>query len=205
MSINFNVLRKNPLLFVISGPTAVGKDSVIHALHERQLPLHFVVTANTRPPRPDEVEGVDYFFVSHEKFEEMIHNQELIEYSHVYNDYKGVPRSQVEDAFKSGKDVIMRLDVQGAEKIRKIYPQAVLIFLVPGSEEEWMERLNIRSKERTIDLSMRIEKARQEMDKLPIFDYVVVNHQDHLQEAVNTVVAIMTAEHSRVHPRKLIP
>lgn len=201
MSLDFNVLPPKPLIVVISGHSGAGKDSVLHEMKNRNLPIHFVVTANTRPPRPDEKEGVDYFFVSHQRFEEMIAKDELIEYSAVYSDFKGVPRAQVEQALQSGKDVIMRLDVQGAEKIRKIYPQALLIFLVPASEEEWKERLKNRVGQTPDDLEVRIQKAQEELLKLPLFDYVVVNPQNKLSQAVDVVEAILIAEHHRSKPR----
>jgi guanylate kinase len=103
----------------------VGKDSVVKELKNRPGKFHFVITANTRAPRPEEVEGVDYFFVSKERFEAMIKGDELVEWAHVYGDYKGVPRAQIEGALASGKDVLMRLDVQGAKKIKSLYPFAI--------------------------------------------------------------------------------
>ncbi len=144
---------------------------------------------------------MDYFFVSHERFREMIEKDELIEYSRVYEDYKGVPRSQVEEAFASGKDVIMRLDVQGAEKIRKLFPEALLIFLVPANEEEWLERFRGRNGELPTDWEVRMKKIKGELQKVPLFDYVVVNPKNKLGEAVAVVEAILTAEHHRSCPR----
>ncbi len=201
MPINFNVLTPKPLMIVISGPSGVGKDSLIHELMKRKLPIHFVVTANTRMPRPDEKEGVDYFFVSKDVFKKMIAQGELIEYSQVYEDYKGVPKRQVEQAFSSGKDVIMRLDVQGAEKIRGLYPEALLIFLVPADEDEWIERIKGRSGEPPNDLEVRIQKVKEELQKIPLFDYVVVNPQNKLIDAVDAVEAIIKAEHHRTRQR----
>jgi guanylate kinase len=188
-------------MIVISGPSGVGKDSLIHEMMKRKLPIHFVVTANTRPPRPDEKEGVDYFFVSRKRFQEMIKHNELIEYSPVYDDFKGVPKVQVEEAFASGKDVIMRLDVQGAEKIRKLFPEALLIFLVPANEEEWIERFKGRNGEPPHDWEIRMNKVRDELQKVPLFDYIVINPKNRLDEAVDTVAAIIQAEHHRTKPR----
>jgi guanylate kinase len=201
MAVDLNVLVQKPLMIVISGPSGVGKDSIIHALLQRKLPIHFVVTVNTRHPRPDEKEGIDYFFVSRERFQEMINQKELIEYSQVYEDFKGVPKSQVEQAFASGKDVIMRLDVQGAEKIRNLFPDALLIFLVPDNEEEWIERFKSRNGERPKDWDMRMSKVREELQKVPLFDYVVVNPKNKLDEAVDVVEAIIKVEHHRTYPR----
>ncbi len=125
----FNLYHPEPLLIVISGPSGVGKDSVIQCMKDRGLPFHFVITATTRPKRPEEQHGVDYYFLSHDEFAGMIDQEELLEYAIVYNDYKGIPRQQVRQALASGKDVVMRLDVQGADTIRRLCPEAVLIFL----------------------------------------------------------------------------
>jgi guanylate kinase len=201
MPIDFNVLLHKPLMIVISGPSGVGKDSLIREMIHRKLPIHFVITTNTRSPRQDEKEGVDYFFVNKKCFQEMIDRDELIEYSQVYEDFKGVPKRQVEQAFASGKDVIMRLDVQGAEKIRKLYPDALLIFLVPANEKEWIERFKGRSGEPPKDLDMRINKAKEELRKIPLFDYIVVNPQNRLNDAVDEVEAIIKAEHHRTQQR----
>jgi guanylate kinase len=199
-NVNFNVLKKGALLFVISGPSGVGKDSVVKALKKKTGKFHFVITANTRAPRPDEAEGVDYFFVSKDHFQEMIKKDQLLEWAHVYGDYKGVPKAQVEDALASGKDVLMRLDVQGAKKIKSLYPFTVLVFLLPSSEEEWKMRLLARAKEQGTDLDMdiRIEKVKEELKALDIFDYVVVNADNQLDQTVETILAIITAEHHRL-------
>ena len=130
-NLNFDLLHPRPLLVVISGCSGVGKDAVLNGLKERNQPFHFVVTATSREPRAGEVHGRDYFFVSREEFEKMIAGDELLEYANVYNQYKGIPKLQVRQALESGKDVIMRLDVQGAAKIRSLCPEAVLIFLTP--------------------------------------------------------------------------
>jgi len=203
-SVNFDVLHPNPLLVVISGPSGVGKDAILDELRARNLSLHFVVTATSRPPRPGEIEGVDYFFVSKARFEEMMAQDELLEYAVVYLEYKGIPKSQVREAIQSGKDVILRVDVQGAERLRNLYPEAVLIFIIPHDQQEWESRLKNRGTETDDSYRVRVDTARGEMDKLPMFDYVVVNAQDRLSSAVDTIVAIIEAEHHRVEPRKII-
>ena len=190
-------------MIVISGPSGVGKDSVLRALKKSSLPIYHVVTANTRAPRPDEREGIDYFFVTRDDFEKMISDNELIEYSHVYDDYKGVPKAQVRKAIQSGRDVILRLDVQGAEKIKKIYPEAILIFLTPANEEEWFQRLGGRRLSQEKDLATRIETVKDELIKAQNFDYIVVNAQNQLQKTINTIEAIITAEHQKSKPRKI--
>lgn len=199
----FNPLQHIPLLIVISGPSGVGKDTVIQQMKSRNLPFHFVVTATTRPARDEEVHGVDYFFLSSDEFAEMIEKDELIEYAIVYNDYKGIPKDQVRKALGSGKDVIMRIDVQGAATIREKYPQALLIFLTTNSEEEMVNRLRARKSETPEGLKLRIAMARQELKRVDEFDYVVVNRDDRLDEAVNVIQAIITAEHHRTRPRKV--
>jgi guanylate kinase len=199
----FNLHNPQPLLIVISGPSGVGKDSVLHGLKGRKLPMHFVVTATTRPRRENEVNGVDYFFVSKDEFALMIEHEELIEYAIVYNDYKGIPKQQVREALVSGQDVIMRVDVQGAASVRKFAPEAVLIFLTTESEAALVRRLKARQTETAEDLSLRIATARQELKRADEFDYVIVNADGHLDGTVDTVVAIIQAEHHRVHPRKL--
>ncbi len=200
----FNILHPEPLLIVISGPSGVGKDTVLRLMKERgEYPFHFVVTATTRPIREGEVDGEDYFFVSHDEFAEMIENDELFEYAIVYNDYKGNSKKQVRDALASGKDVIMRLDVQGAATVKKTVPEAVLIFLTTESEEELVSRLRARKTETAEGLNLRIATARQEMKRAAEFDYVVVNRDDHLDEAVDTIQAIIHSEHHRTNPRKV--
>jgi len=197
----FNSQQNEPLLIVISGPSGAGKDTVIERMKQRKLPFYFVVTATTRPPRLNEVHGVDYFFFSKDEFAGMIERGELMEYALVYKDYKGVPKEQVRRALASNQDVVMRLDVQGAATVRKLAPEAVLIFLTTSSEEELITRLEARMTETPEGLKLRIATAHSEMGRLNEFDYVVVNAQDHLDETVDTILAIIKAEHQRVHPR----
>ncbi|MGD2058082.1 MAG: guanylate kinase [Anaerolineales bacterium] len=197
--------QKLPLLIVISGPSGVGKDSAVQRMKERGLPIHFVVTATTRPQRDNEQHGVDYFFVSREQFAEMIENDDLIEYAVVYGDYKGIPKSQVQEALASGTDVVMRVDVQGAQTIRKLYPEALLIFLSTRTEDELVHRLEQRKTESPEDLKLRIATARKEMLKVDLFDYYVINAEGRLDETVDTIIAIIHAEHHRVDPRQVNP
>lgn len=199
----FNLPQPQPLLIVLSGPSGAGKDSVLERMQARNLPFHFVVTATTRARRPNEVEGKDYFFISNDEFARMIEADELLEYAVVYNDYKGIPKQQVRDALASGKDVVMRIDVQGAATIRKIEPQALLIFLTTDNEEELMRRLEARQTETPEGVKMRIATTRQELKRAAEFDYVVVNSDSRLDEAVDVIEAIIQAEHHRVVQRKV--
>lgn len=189
------------LLVVLSGPSGVGKDSVLNRMKELGLPFHFVVTMNTRPKRPTEIEGVDYHFVSVDQFEAMIERNELIEHAIVYNDHKGIPRQQVKEAMTQGQDVVLRIDVQGAATIRKMVPQALLIFLTASSETELEQRLIERGTESPEHLQTRLAAAREEMKCLPDFDYVVINRESELDKTVADVMSIIRAEHCRVQPR----
>ena len=202
-TISFDLFHPQPLLIVISGPTAVGKDAVIKLMLERKLELHFVVTSTTRPKRGNEVEGVDYFFVSMDRFQQMIAHNELLEYSWVYNAYKGIPRQQIENALASGIDVIMRIDVQGARKIRQIYPECVQIFLIPKDEKELRDRIINRKSESEEEIRHRLATAGEELKCLPQFDYIVVNENSYLHHTVDTIWSIIVAEHHRIVPRKI--
>jgi len=199
----FDLYHPQPLLIVISGPSGVGKDTVLQRMKERNLPFHFVVTATTRPRRETEVHGKDYFFVTKDEFARMIETNELLEYAFVYNDYKGIPKQQVREALTSGKDVIMRIDVQGAATIRKLAPEALLVFLTTASEDEMVARLKARRSETSDELALRIATARQELKRISEFDYMVVNADFHLDETVDTLMAIIQAEHHRVRGRKV--
>ncbi len=196
-----HVLQPHPLLIVISGPSGVGKDSVLQRMKEREVPFHFVVTATDRPRRPTEVHGRDYLFVTTEVFETMIRANELLEHAVVYGHYKGIPKQQVRDAFRSGLDVVLRIDVQGAETIKRLVPEALLIFLAASSLTELMERLIARKTETSADLAKRMATAQAEMEKVDLFDYVVLNREDRLDESVDLIASIVAAEHARVHPR----
>ncbi len=190
--------QDRPLLVILSGPSGVGKDSVMARMREMGVLFYQVVTAATRARRPGERDGADYHFVSMQRFAEMIEQGELLEHAVVYGDYKGIPKSEVRKGLASGLDVVLRVDVQGAATIRRMVPQAVTIFLVASSEEEMVRRLRTRSTEDPGMLAMRIATAREELRRLPEFDYVVVNREDQLDEAVQKVIAIMTAERCRV-------
>ena len=195
--------RQVPLLIVISGPSGVGKDATVCRMKELKLPFYFVVTATSRPRRPGEVDGVDYHFLTTDQFEEMIRRGELLEHAIVYGEYKGIPKEQVRQALASGQDVVMRLDVQGAATIRRLAPEAVLIFLMASSEEELIQRLTGRQTETPEKLQTRIATARREMEQIALFDYVVVNSHSHLDDTVAQIQAIIRAEKCRVRPRQI--
>ena len=201
--LSFDLLHPKPLLIVISGVAGVGKDSVIRELKQRELPLHFVITATSRPPRAGEVDGKDYFFFSTEEFKRRIDNNEFIEHANVYEEFKGIPRWQIEEALASGKDVVVKVDVQGAATVRRLYPQALLIFVAPDSTEDWCARLVRRNTETTEKLKVRIATAKKEVAQIDLFDYVVVNAENALENAVDDIVAIIRSEHLAVRHRKI--
>jgi len=193
-----------PLLVVLSGPSGVGKDSILMRMRDIGFPFHFVVTATSRAMRPGERDGYDYHFVGKERFEEMIAHEELLEWAEVYGHYKGIPKSEVRQALQSGRDVILRIDVQGAATIKRLAPAAVFIFVAPGSFDELRYRLQLRRTESLDQMERRLEMAQREMDALDQFDYVVINREDHLDDAVGQIRAIIVAEKQRVLPRRVI-
>ena len=193
----------NPLLIVLSGPSGVGKDAVLQGIKKRGYPLHYAVTATTRPRRKKETDGVDYHFVSKAEFEKMIEKGELLEWAKVYGNLYGVPKSELQQAMDEGKDMIVKVDVQGAASIKKAVPQAVFIFLAPPSMEDLKRRLKQRKTESSIDLEVRIKAAEREMNSLSMFDYVVVNHKDGIGQAISQIESIITAEKCRVKPRTI--
>jgi len=192
-----------PLLVVISGPSGVGKDSVLMRMRELGFPFHFVVTANSRPQRPGEIDGVDYHFVTTERFREMIQNDELLEWAEVYGQYKGIPKFEIRQAIASGRDVILRINADGAATIKRLAPEAVFIFLAPASIDELRHRLLLRRTESPDEIERRLAMVNDEMAQLPNFDYVVINHADRLDETVGQIRAIISAEKARVYPRRI--
>ena len=190
-------ITTHPLLVIISGPSGVGKDTLLQFMKDRGHDFSFVVTMTSRAKRASEVEGRDYFFVTRPHFESLIACDELIEHSIVYGEYKGIPKAQVRKAFASGKDVVMRIDVQGAHKIKAMVPNAVTIFLMPDSERELIRRLRDRKTESEAGLRKRIDTAHSEMRRKMEFDYCVVNHQDAQDAAVDQILGIIHAEHCR--------
>ncbi|MSQ11581.1 MAG: guanylate kinase [Dehalococcoidia bacterium] len=191
----------SPLLVVLSGPSGVGKDSVLGRLKELGHPYHFIITATTRAPRPAERDGVDYFFLSEHAFGKLRQRGELLEWARVYNHEYGVPKDQVRKAITEGKTILVRTDIQGASSIKSLVPEAVLIFLKPSSIEELERRVRQRGPIKPADLKLRLLTARQEMKRAADFDYVVVNRKDQLDRTVAAVEAIITAESHRPRPR----
>ena len=192
-----------PLLIVLSGPSGVGKDAALNALKLLDRPWYFVVTATTRPRRPGEQDGIDYIFLETAAFLEMKEQDELLECAQVYGNWYGVPRSQVSQGLKEGKDVILKVDVQGADTVRKLATEALFIFMVPGSFDELRDRLTQRMTERPSEIDLRLSIAWSELGRVAEYDYRVVNRDDQLEQVIAEIDAIITAEKCRVHPRKV--
>ncbi len=187
-----------PLLVVLSGPSGVGKDAVLSRMREMGRPYFFTVTATTRPQRPTERDGVDYVFVTMERFQALRDGGGLLEWAQVYGNWYGVPKAQVAEALAQGRDVIVKIDVQGAATIKKLAPEATFIFLAAPSLEELAKRLRARGSEAPLDLGVRLRTAREEMQQLPMFTHMVVNETGKLDETVAMIEAIMAAERRRV-------
>jgi len=164
-------------------------------------PLYYVVTMTTRRKREAETDGVDYHFISETRFREICQQGEFLECAQVYGNWYGTPREQVRKALSQGQDVIIKTDVQGAATIRKMVPQAVFIFLITPTLDELEKRLRQRKTENHFDLELRLKTARAELEQLPNFDYVVVNPNDGLDQAVSSIIAIVNAEKCRVKQR----
>jgi guanylate kinase len=192
-----------PLLIVLSGPSGTGKDAVLSRTKGSGYPLELVITVTTRPKRAKESNNVDYHFVPAEKFQEMIRKNELLEWANVYGNLYGVPKQPIKQALEKGRDVIVKVDTQGAATIKKILPQSVFIFLMPPSREELTLRLNQRRTELPFDLALRLKTAEEELKQLPLFDYVVYNQRDNIDRAISDITAIINAEKCRVTPREI--
>jgi guanylate kinase len=192
-----------PLLIVLSGPSGVGKDAALNALKLLDRPWRFVVTATTRPQRPGEQDGIDYIFLETAAFLEMKEQDELLECAQVYGNWYGVPRSQVSQGLKAGKDVILKVDVQGADTVRRLAPEALFIFMIPGSFDELRDRLTQRMTERPSEIDLRLSIAWSELGRVAEYDYRVVNRDDQLDQVISEIDAIITAEKCRVRPRKV--
>ncbi len=190
-----------PLLVVLSGPSGVGKDAVLNELRKLNRPWHFTITATTRPMRPGERDGVDYIFLDHAVFTRMRERDEFIECAEVYGRWYGVPRSQARNALRSGKDVILKIDVQGAATVRRMAPESLLIFLIPPSLADLRQRLQARMTESATELEHRLRTAEEELVRIGEYDYRVVNENGGLRQAAAEIDSIITAEKCRITPR----
>src|SRR5699024_2166798 len=189
------MFKEKGILFILSGPSGVGKGTVRERLFEKETHLKYSVSATTRDKRPGEVDGKDYFYKTKEAFEDMIAKNELLEYAQYVNNYYGTPKAYVEEQLAKGQDVFLEIEVQGALQVKKNFPEGVFIFLFPPSLDELKNRIVSRGTE-TSDLVMnRLKEAKKEIDMMSEYDYVVVN--DDVDAAVSKVKAIIQSEHCK--------
>lgn len=187
-----------PLVIVLSSVSGAGKDSVRDLLIAWGLPWHFVVTATTRPPRADEVDGMSYHFLSEAEFHRLLAEDGFVEHAIVYGRKYGVPRSEVERPLSEGRDVLARIDVQGAATLRRLYPDScLLIWLAAPTPEEAERRLGARDTEDEAQARLRRETAAHEIEEAAGFDYVVVNETGRLESTCRHVVEIVAEEKRR--------
>lgn len=180
------------LLVVVSGPSGTGKGTLLNNIRQKENNIKFSVSATTREPRDGEVEGVNYFFKTHEEFDSMIKKGELVEWVKYCDNYYGTPKRCIEDTIKSGLDCLLEIEVEGALNIKSIYPDCVSIFILPPSFDELRRRIEGRGTEKPEAIQKRMEKAVKEMKFVDKYDYVVVN--DDIEEAVNSIKCILASE-----------
>lgn len=192
------------LLFVLSAPSGAGKDTVIQALQAQGVDFFVVPSVTTRAPRPGESEGKPYYFVDQKRFVQMVAANELLEHANVHGNWYGQPKQPIRENLQAGRDVLLKIDVQGATTVRRLIPQAVFIFLHPGSSEELAQRLEARHTETAEELQRRMADAQIALAEQHWYNYLVFNRHGRLQEAVDDLRAIMRAEHCRVAPRQII-
>lgn len=182
-------------LFVISGPSGTGKGTICKKIQEMER-VRLSVSMTTRRPRDGEIHGIHYFFVSRDEFCRMIEHHEFLEYAEVYGNFYGTPKRNVLDMMDQGYDVVLEIDIQGALQVKEVYPEAVFIFILPPSMCELRRRLTERGSETQESLNLRMGETLKEIGYIDQYDYYIVNEQ--LAEAVERVMAIMLAEHSRI-------
>jgi guanylate kinase len=198
--------ENQPRIYIISGPSGVGKDSVIEELRSVFSRAQYVVTATTRPMRPGEIDGVHYVFLSKDEFLSRIEKKDFIENALVYDNHYGVPRSPIVDGLSQGRDVIIKVDVKGAETLRRLIPNTISIFLAPESMEALLTRLRDRKTDDPDVLMKRFKTASTELAKVDDFDYVVFNEAGKLDDAVEQICNIVRIERIRMNrPELVIP
>ncbi|MFM9106953.1 MAG: guanylate kinase [Chloroflexota bacterium] len=193
---DLRALRK-PRMFIISGPSGVGKDTVIEAMRIRYPEAYFAVTATTRQRRPGEIDGVHYYFMDMEAFESRLADGEFLESALVYGHRYGVPRGPIRAALGRGQDVFVKVDIQGADSIRSLVPRAISVFLAPESMASLLQRLRARKTDDPEALMKRFGTASRELASASDFDYVIFNESDRVEQAVELIAAIVSAERAR--------
>ncbi|PRX25089.1 guanylate kinase [Orenia metallireducens] len=183
-------------LIILSGPSAVGKGTVLRALLEEYDEVCYSVSATTREPREGEIDGVHYFFMSQDEFRASIKNDEFIEWAKVHNNYYGTPRNYVEETLKSGKDVILEIDIQGARQVAESFSEGVFVFLAPPSMEELKSRIYKRGTETEDAIQTRMSNATKELEEIDRYDYLIIN--DEVENAVDKLKSIIIAERCKI-------
>lgn len=186
------------IIVVISGPSGSGKGTIVNELIKNEQ-YALSISATTRKPRIGEKEGIHYFFMSKEEFLEMINKEELVEWAEFCDNYYGTPKSYIEDKINKGKDVILEIEVQGALQVKKIYPEAILIFIIPPSLTELKNRLLKRGTETSEIIEKRLMRAVEELDFVKEYDYLLVN--DSIDNVVNEINMIIKTEHFKANRR----
>ncbi len=189
-------MTRKGILFIISGPSGVGKGTIKDVVLRKITNIRLSISATTRSPRSGESNGKDYYFVDKDQFLQLIDNDELLEWANVYNNMYGTPRQFVEKNLTRGQDVMLEIDIQGALQIKQRKPDGVFIFIAPPSIEELSSRLATRATDTPENIKLRLAACKWEMEQVKHYDYVVLNHD--LQTAVDTVCAIITAERCKV-------
>ena len=189
------MFEEKGILFILSGPSGVGKGTVRQRLFEQETHLKYSVSATTREKRDGEQEGIDYFYTTKEQFEAMIQNGELLEHAKYVENYYGTPRAYVKEQLEKGNDVFLEIEVQGALQVKENFPEGVFIFLFPPSLEELKNRIIGRGTESDELVRNRLKEAEKEISMMSEYDYVVVN--DDVDQAVQKIKAVITSEHCK--------
>lgn len=184
------------LLIVVSGPSGAGKGTICDALRQAFPNIHYSISMTTRPPRPGEVDGVNYYFSTNERFEELLQEDAFLEHAKVYDHYYGTPKQYVYDMLAKGHHIMLEIDIQGAMQVKKKYPQGVFIYVVPPSKDVLAKRLTGRHTDSDDVIAGRLAKARRELDWIDQYDYLIVN--DQLETAIEKASAILEAEACKV-------